>query len=161
MGIFTSVVWTLPEEEDQGKGFFIFCLEVILPIALHFAILIVVLFLLLWYLIILPNLSTVHCYCYPDFIDFQERQASFPNYWEPDWIDQIFPRESTNEDEAIGSGWPTWPVQHLANEGLFFSHPRMKGLQVTCFSCGNVFTACGGQQTQTFVHLDSCCKSTA
>ena len=46
--IFTSVVWTLPEEDDQGKGFFIFCLEVILPIALHFAILIVVLFLLLW-----------------------------------------------------------------------------------------------------------------
>ena len=46
--IFTLVLWNLPEEEDSGKGFFIFCLEVILPIALHFAILIVVLSLLLW-----------------------------------------------------------------------------------------------------------------
>ena len=69
-------------------------------------------------------------------------------------------QEAANEDDAIGSGLPTWPVQDLANEGLFFSHPRLRELQVTCFSCGNVLTANGGQtQTQTFVHLDSCCKS--
>ena len=46
--IFTFVSWNLPEEEDPGNGLFIFCLEVILPIALHLAILIVVLSLLLW-----------------------------------------------------------------------------------------------------------------
>ena len=46
--IFTFVVWNLPEEEDSEKGFLLFCLEVILPIALHFTILIVVLSLLLW-----------------------------------------------------------------------------------------------------------------
>ena len=55
-------------------------------------------------------------------------------------------------------------IEELANEGLFFSHPRLNGLQVTCFSCGNVLTATsGGQQikTENFVHLDSCCKLAA
>ena len=46
--IFTWVVWNLPAEEDFEKGFFIFCIEVILPVALHIAVFIVALFLFLW-----------------------------------------------------------------------------------------------------------------
>merc|ERR1712107_412618 len=125
-------------------GLFIFCIEVILPVALHIAIFIVALLLFLWYLIIKPNLTTVHCY--PDFQDYKARLASFPNYWQ-------LHRTST--------------AQALAKEGLFFSHPRLTGFQVSCFSCGNVDTApvdqhCAGasdQQTTVFAHLDSCNKS--
>ena len=46
--IFTLVAWSLPEEEDEKNGFFIFCLEVILPIAFHISTLWVVLSLSLW-----------------------------------------------------------------------------------------------------------------
>ena len=85
-------------------------------------------------------------HCYPDFQDYKVRLASFPNYWQPDH---------------------TSTAQALAKEGLFFSHPRLTGFQVSCFSCGNVDPApvdqpCAGasdQQTTSFVHLDSCNKS--
>ena len=111
-------------------------------------------------MIILPNFSTVHCY--PDFQDHQERLASFPNYRRPERIDSIFSREisETQNRDPNDLEWSNATAAVLASDGLFFSHPRLRGLQVTCFSCGNVSDS-SVQQVGPFVHLDTCSRSTS
>ena len=68
-----------PDEEDPNNGFFIFMLELPVPLILYFVLAVLVASLLHWYMVISPNFSTPHFT--PDYEMLEVRLASFPSFW--------------------------------------------------------------------------------
>ena len=68
-----------PDEEDPNNGFFIFMLELPVPLILYFVLMMLVASLLHWYMVISPNFSTPHFT--PDYEMLEVRLASFPSFW--------------------------------------------------------------------------------
>ena len=68
-----------PSSEDKDHHLFTFTLEVFFPLFLWGIHLMVTSSLLLWYFVILPNLTSLHSF--PAYQDLSTRLSSFPSFW--------------------------------------------------------------------------------
>ena len=78
-GLEILAVSQLATHEDEDQGLLIFFYEVVVPLAVWLVAQELVASLLLWYLVIAPNLSTPHL-C-PDYQTMEARLTTFPRYW--------------------------------------------------------------------------------
>ena len=118
-------VFHLDEDEDREKGFFIFMLELPVPLVLYFLLQMFIASLLQWYMVILPNFSTPHWA--PDYEPLQDRIASFPSYSEYYFCNLVLQKKEslqpTYSEEILEISQREWKfLEHVVEAHIDETH---------------------------------------